>query len=158
MTENERNTSMVVRFVGLVSLICAIAIASVNIQNPSDPLFFIVSGGVVADFVRIVLSSMMVAGAFYKIPKSLHAEIFLPFLGGFLLLAGLSGFFSNSYDFLLYNYIKPLDFLLLAEVGVVTNLIALEAHKPMLHFSDPYQRTFTIAVLPQLKKVKTAAA
>jgi hypothetical protein len=48
---------MTVRFVGLVSLICAIAIASVNIQNPMDPLFFIVSGGIIADTVRIFLSA-----------------------------------------------------------------------------------------------------
>jgi hypothetical protein len=149
---------MVVRFVSLVSLICAVAIASVNIQNPSDPLFFIVSGGIVADLVRIILAGIMVAGAYYRIPKTLHPESFLPFIGVLLIMFGISGFFMNSFDFLLYNYIKPLDFLIFAEAGVVASLIALEAHKPMLHFSDPTQRAFTIAVLPRLKKVKHATA
>ena len=66
---------MVVRFVSLVSLICAIAIASVNIQNTSDPLFFIVSGGALADTMRIILASLMVIGAYIKLPKTLHPEI-----------------------------------------------------------------------------------
>jgi hypothetical protein len=87
---------MIVRFVSLVSLICAIAIASVNVMN--------------------------------------------------------------SFDYIFYNYIRPLDFLLLAEVGIISNLVALEANKPMMHFSDPYRRAFTIAVLPKLKKIKAAAA
>jgi hypothetical protein len=149
---------MVVRFVSLVSLICAIAIASVNVQNPTDPLFFIVSGGVLADLCRIFLASIMVAGAFYRIPKTMHPESFLPIIGAFFIMFGISGFFMNSFDFILYGYIKPLDFLLFAEAGVVANLIALEAHKPMLHFSDPTQRAFTIAVLPHLKKTKHATA
>jgi hypothetical protein len=149
---------MTVRFVGLVSLICAIAIASVNIQNPMDPLFFIVSGGIIADTVRIFLSGLMVAGAFYKIPKTMHPKSFLPIFGIAMIVLGITGFVMNSFDYILYDYIKPLDFMMLAEVGIVANLIALEAHKPMLHFSDPYQRTFTIAVLPKLKKIKPATA
>jgi hypothetical protein len=130
VTEGE--TDMVVRFVSLVSLICAIAIASVNIQNSSDPLFFIVSGGALADTMRIILASLMVVGAYVKIPKTLHPEIFLSIIGAVLIALGLSGFIMNSFDYIFYNYVKPLDFLLLAEVGVVANLVALEAHKPML--------------------------
>jgi hypothetical protein len=149
---------MTVRFVSLVSLICAIAIASVNIQNPMDPLFFIVAGGFAADTIRILLSCAMVAGAFYKIPKTMHPQSFLPIFGITMIVLGGAGFLMNSFDYILYDYIKPLDFMMLAEVGIVTNLIALEAHKPMLHFSDPYQRTFTIAVLPKLKKIKPATA
>jgi hypothetical protein len=149
---------MIVRFVSLVSLICAIAIASVNVQNPSDPLFFIVSGGVAADTARILLAGLMVAGSFFRIPKTMHPEIFLTIFGSTVMLIGLGGFITNSFDYVFYDYIRPLDLLMFAEVGVVANLIAFEAHKPMLHFSDPYQRAVTIAVLPKLKKVKPAAA
>jgi hypothetical protein len=149
---------MIVRFVSLVSLICAIAIASVNVQNSSDPLFFIVAGGALADTIRILLTGLMVVGAYVKIPKTFRPEIFLSVIGVSLVAIGLCGFVMNSFDYIFYNYIRPLDFLLLAEVGIISNLVALEANKPMMHFSDPYRRAFTIAVLPKLKKIKAAAA
>jgi hypothetical protein len=90
---------MIVRFVSLVSLICAIAIASVNVQNPSDPLFFIVSGGVAADTARILLAGLMVAGSFFRIPKTMHPEIFLTFFGSTVILIGLGGFITNSLSY-----------------------------------------------------------
>jgi hypothetical protein len=149
---------MIVKFVSLVSLICSLAIASVNLQDPSDPLFFIVAGGAWADAVRILLSALLVGGAFFKIPKNIHPEPVLLALGTVLISFGISGFLMNSFDFVLYDYIKPLDFLLVAEVGVISSLIGLEAHTPMFHFSDPYRRTISVAFLPKLRKIKPAAA
>jgi hypothetical protein len=149
---------MLVKFVSLVTLICAIAIASVNIQNSSDPLFFIVAGGIGADLIRIVLAGGMVAAAFLPLPKRIHPEVSVLLLGILLISFGITGFVMNSFDYVLYNYVKPLDFLMLSEAGIVTSLAALETNKQMVHFYDPYRRTFTIAFLPKLKKVKTAAA
>jgi hypothetical protein len=149
---------MFVKFVALISLICTVAISSLNIKDSSDPLFFIVAGGIVANLIRILLAALMVTGAFFSIPKRWHIEPVLLIFGSLLVALGISGFILNSFDYALYNYVKPLDFLMVSEAGIIANLVALEAHKPMFHFQEPYQRTFTIAVLPHLRKIKTATA
>jgi hypothetical protein len=147
---------MLVKFVALISLICAVAISSLNIKDASDPLFLIVAGGIVANLVRVLLASLMVAGAFFSVPKRWHIKPVLLILGALLVALGFSGFILNSFDFALYDYIKPLDFLMVSEAGIVASLVALEAHKPMFRLQEPYQRTFTIAVLPHLRKIKPA--
>jgi hypothetical protein len=149
---------MLVKIFSVVNLICAVALLSLNIKDGSDPIFYIVAGGLGASFARILLASLMVAGAYFSLPKKWHPETQLLLLGFLLVAFGVSGFIYNSFDFALYNYIKPLDFLMVAEAGIVSSLIALEAHKPMFHFREPYQRAFTIAFLPHLKKIKPATA
>jgi len=149
---------MMVKFVSLVSLICAIAILSLNIKDGSDPMFFIVAGGLGANIMRLTLAGLMVFGSFYKMPKRWHIEPQLFLVGALFIAFGVSGFILNSFDFMLYNYIKPLDFLMVAQTGVIASLVALEAHKPMFRFTQPYRQTISVAFLPQLRKVKHAAA
>jgi hypothetical protein len=128
---------MLVKFVSLVTLICAVAIALVNIQNPTDPLFFIVSGGVGADLARLGISIFMVLAATFALPKKMHPQLSLSLLGVSLIALGIVGFGMNSFNYALYDYVKPLDFLLLSDVGIMSCLIALEANKPVMHFYDP---------------------
>jgi hypothetical protein len=147
---------MLVRFVSLVTLICAIAIALVNIQNSSDPLFFIVSGGFGADLARLAISGLMVVAATFALPKKMHPQLTFSLLGVSLIALGLVGFVMNSFNYALYDYIKPMDFLMLSDLGIMSCLIALEANKPVIHFYDPYRRAVAVATLPKLKKTKTA--
>jgi hypothetical protein len=148
---------MLVKFFSLVTLICAVAIGLANIQNSSDPLFFIVTGGWIADIARIGLAALMVVWATFAPPKTIRPQAPLLLLGVLLVGFGVIGFFLNSFNYSLYNYVKPLDCLMLAEAGIVSSLVALEANKPMVHFYDPYRRVFTIAALPKLKKIKTVS-
>jgi hypothetical protein len=149
---------MIVKLVSLVNLICVVAISSLNLKNASDPMFFIVAGGVGANLVRILLAGLMISAAFVSLPKKWRFEPGLLFLGFLLVALGISGFVLNSFDYALYNYIKPLDFLIISEAGIVASLVALEAHKPIFRFKNPYQRTFTIAFLPRLRDIKPATA
>ena len=149
---------MLVKFISLVSLICAVAISSVNLKDASDPLFFIVSGGLGPDLSRIALSAFMVLLAFFALPKKAHLVRSLLLTGTALIGIGITGVVISSVNYALYDYIKPLDFLMIIETGIVSNLVALEAHKPMFHFSDPYRKAFTIAFLPHLRNIKSAAA
>jgi hypothetical protein len=148
---------MLVKFFSFVTLICAVAIALVDIHDSKDPLFFIVSGGWGADIVRIGLSVLMAVWATFALPKKLRSQNTLLILGALFFILWIIGFFLNSFNYALYNYVKPLDCLMIAEVGIVSGLVALEANKPMVHFYDPYRRVFTIAALPKLKKIKAAS-
>jgi hypothetical protein len=149
---------MLVKFFSFVTLICAVAIGFANIQNSLDPLFFIVTGGWIADIIRIALASLMVIWATFALPKKARPQNTMLILGALLVGFGVVGFFLNSFNFALYNYVKPLDCLMIAEAGIVSSLIALEANKPVVHFYDPYRRVFTIAALPKLKNIKAAQA
>jgi|GEM_PF-4220888 len=148
---------MLVKFVSLVNLICTVAILSLNLKDGSDPMFFIVAGGVGANILRVTLAGLMVFGAFYRVPKRWRIEPLLFLVGAVFIALGLSGFILNSFDFMFYNYVKPLDFLMVAQTGIISSLVALEAHKPMFRFTQPYRQTISVAFLPHLKKLKPAA-
>jgi predicted ABC-type sugar transport system permease subunit len=149
---------MLVKIFSVVNLICALAILSLNIKDGTDPMFFIVAGGIGANIGRIILATVMVVGAFFSMPKKWHPEPELLMLGFALVAFGVSGFILNSFNFALYSYIKPLDFLMIAEAGIVSSLVALEAHKPMFHFQEVHKRTFSVPFLPHFKKIKPATA
>jgi hypothetical protein len=126
---------MYLKFVSLISLMCALAILSVDLSSPSDPLFFIVSGGFLEEVVRFIMVGFLMTAAFTDLPSSRTFKRSLLILGWPLIMLGGVGFLSNSFDYSWYNFLKPLDYLLMIELGVVMNVLALEPQNTAQHFA-----------------------
>lgn len=118
---------MLLKFVSLITLISSLAIFSLNTKNPSDPMFFIVTGGAWAGVARILLAIILVLITTIKLPGRPATKIALGIFGLPLIIMGAAGIFTNSFDFALYGLIKPLDFLLIIETGIIMEVLALES-------------------------------
>jgi hypothetical protein len=99
-----------------------------DINNPKDPIFFIISGGMSIEVLRSVLISLIAIGAFIAVPKDGYFRIFLGIMGASLLITGGVGSYINTFDYTL-NFIKPLDLLLIFQMGIMLSILALEPQR-----------------------------
>jgi hypothetical protein len=150
---------MFLKFVSLVNLMCALAILSVDLTNPADPLFFIVSGGVLEEVVRFSVVFALIFVTFITLPTRRGFRNTLMILGWPLMALGVVGFLTNSFDYSWYGMLKPLDFLLLIETGIVMNVLALEPQRSAHHFVLlPNHRHMLISAFTlRLQKLKSAS-
>jgi hypothetical protein len=149
---------MYLRFISLINLMCALAILSVDLTNPSDPLFFIVSGGILEEIVRFTIVFAMLYVAFVALPAGRTFKKMLLLIGWLLVIFGAAGFLFNSFDFRLYEVIKPLDFLVLIEAGLVMNLLVIEPQKTTHFMLLPNHRHLIISAFGlHLRKIKSAS-
>lgn len=148
---------MFVKLVSLTSLMTALAIFSVDATDPSDPLFYIVSGGVIHELFRFALIAILFIGAFAKLPNTRRFRISMAVFGWPLIILGAAGFLTNSFDYVWYGILKPLDFFFIVETGLVMNILALEPQKSA-HFSLlPFRKSFSISALNlRLRQIKSA--
>jgi hypothetical protein len=114
---------MITKFLSLAALITSAALFSLDLKNPQDPIFFVVSGGLIAEIARFMLVLLATAVVFAKLPKSLAFKVTLSLSGASFILGGFVGaylgYFNASID------IKPVDFLMLAETGIILMIVAL---------------------------------
>jgi hypothetical protein len=148
---------MFVKLVALTSLMCALAIFSVDITNASDPLFYIVSGGILQELLRFALVAALMIGAFTALPKTRGFRIGLAIFGLPLIILGVAGFLTNSFDYSWYGVVEPLDFLLFIEAGIVMNVLALEPQSDTHFVFMPYHRSLLISAFSmRLRQMKSA--
>jgi hypothetical protein len=149
---------MFLKLVGLTSFMCTLAIFSVDITNSTDPLFYIVSGGIFHELLRFGLTAVLMFAAFGALPKNRGLRTALGVFGWPLIILGSAGFLTNSFDYAWYNVLQPLDFLLVIELGIVMNVLALEpaANKHFVLF--PYHRHLLISAFSmRLHQLKSAS-
>lgn len=137
---------MFVKFVSLATLICSVAISSADFKDPTDPLFFIVSGGAVLGIVRILFSLALVVLTFVRLPKIKSFRIGLAIFGLPLMILGLVGLVTNSFDYAWYGLIKPLDYLLIIETGIVMNVLALQPQQQPVRISWQWARNQALLI------------
>lgn len=148
---------MFVKFVALATLICSVAIASTNFKDPNDPIFFIVSGGIALGIARTVFALALVVLTFTRLPKSSSFRIGLSIFGLPLIILGSAGLLTNSFDYAWYGFIKPLDYLLIIEAGIVMNVLALQPQRQPVHISWQWahnQALFISAFKLRLQKLR----
>jgi hypothetical protein len=150
---------MYLKFVSLINLMCALAILSVDLSSPSDPLFFIVSGGFLGEVLRSMMVGLLLAAAFLALPSTRALKRSLLIFGWPMILLGGAGFLSNSFDYSWYNFLKPLDYLIVIELGVVMNVLALEPQKTAQHFTlIPNRQHLLISAFSlRMQKLKSAS-
>jgi hypothetical protein len=150
---------MYLKFVSLISLMCALAILSVDLTNPSDPLFFIVSGGVIDEIARLSTVLFLLFASFIALPTNSAFKRSLMIVGLPLTILGGVGFLSNSFDYAWYSFLKPLDFLFMIEAGIAMNVLALEPQKSTTHFMLlPHHRHLIISAFSlRLRQLKSAS-
>jgi hypothetical protein len=117
---------MITKFLSLAALITSAALFSLDQNNPQDPVFFIVSGGQLVEILRIFLSLFVVMAVFATLPKNPIFRTALKYVGIGFILAGLIGSYIG------YVYIapiKPVDFMMITEAGIILMLVSLSPQK-----------------------------
>lgn len=117
---------MLIQFLSFVTLVCSSVILSLNIKNPLDPLFYIITGGTLACILRIVVAAVLVIASLTVVESHKPIRITLAVLGLLMVSLGIAGIFANSFAYAWYGLVKPLDFILAIEIGIILNLLALE--------------------------------
>jgi hypothetical protein len=117
---------MSIILLSIVSFFCSLVILLFGINNSSDPLFFVVSGALAICLVRLFVCGIFVAISYVELPNSQALKNFLAMAGTTAIVFSAAGFFTNSFNFSLYGIMKPLDYLLMAEIGIMMSILAFE--------------------------------
>jgi hypothetical protein len=117
---------MITKFLSLAALITSAALFSLDQNNPQDPIFYVVSGGQLVEVVRMLLSLFVVMAVFATLPKNPVFRTGLKFTGAGLMLAG---FIGSYIGYVYIAPIKPVDFLMFAEAGIILMLVSLSPQK-----------------------------
>lgn len=105
----------------LVGMICLLLVV-----EPTDPLFYaFVSGSLWSAIGKFLIMAGVVSLAFRKKFKYLASPAICAAVGASLICFGVIGLMVPQMDYVLFNYVKFLDFLLAMEIGVILSLASL---------------------------------
>ncbi len=110
----------------LVTLLCILITCLLGLGNPNDPLTWLVSNNLTIILAKLVFGALVVSFAYHLKCGSILLRT--PIALGGLAVIGLAVavIFSTPILGALYNYLRILDILLIAQAGVVLVLSALE--------------------------------
>jgi hypothetical protein len=145
---------MIAKLVSLITLMSSVGLYILSASDPMDPLFFIISNNIAVEITRVLFLAALALAVFFPIIKQAQMQKVMGCVGGLFIIAGIIGFMTNGLSYLLYNYFRPLDFVILTEAGIVSTLLALEpqtqtADKPLFSLSMPH---------PFSKKLRSTAS
>lgn len=101
----------------------------------NDALFLFISSNLLVNICMIGLSSYLVWLSFQSEFKR-AAPYVASVLGAVLFtIAGMVGILSASFDRYMFDVIKPLDYVLLFEAGILLGICALSYKHPVVSFS-----------------------
>jgi hypothetical protein len=118
---------MINRIVSLLVLLCVVAVLIWGVLGPSNPLFFFISSNKWLSIVRLLVAGSLVWVSFGSVVNT--AELKRTAYRGGLVLMGLGTllFLLTQVQTALFDYLKPLDLLLLVEAGVIYSSVSLAA-------------------------------
>jgi preprotein translocase subunit Sss1 len=129
---------MITKFLSLAGLITSAALFSLDQNNPQDPIFFVVSGGQAVEILRIFIALFVVMAVFARLPNKPMLRTALKVAGIGLTLFGVIGSYIG------YVYIapiKPVDFLMITEAGIILSLVSLSPVVPVRQSKPRQKRT-----------------
>jgi hypothetical protein len=132
---------MVAKFITAVLFVLAIFIAIFS-HNSNDPLYLFISGNILINIARLIIIGTLLAICLHGyIHNSKVRQALMGF--GFIMLGfGLLSMANMSIESALYNYLKPLDYILISELGVTATLMSLALPK---HASARYEEMPVLA-------------
>lgn len=121
---------MVSKFICVALFIAVVATMILSTTNMHDPLFMFLSDNPITGGIRLAIVASLLAMSFsnrvLKPPFRVVLKAFSIFLGVF----GLVTLFTNSMGWALYNYVMPLDSILMIEAGIMFGLAILSTAEP----------------------------
>jgi hypothetical protein len=118
---------MVDRFVSVATLLCVVIVAIVGIKSPNYPLFLFISSNLAVGLARISLVLLMIKVSFCQRIGSMRVCKYLGWAGIGLMSLAACSLWMTSVEGALYNFLKPMDLLLIMEAGVIFSLASLNS-------------------------------
>jgi hypothetical protein len=137
---------MTTRFINSVLFLVALFV-TVFSHNSIDPLYLFISGNMVTNIVRLIIFGALLAINLRGYIEDDRARQALKIFGFSMLAFGMLSLWNMNIESALYGFLKPLDFMLVAEVGITAALMALtiprKAPKSQQSFVD-YARPYAL--------------
>lgn len=116
---------MIGKVSGIVMFVCSAAIYVLALQSPDDPLLLFVSGNPLVSSLRLILAISLIVISFKtKFRYKETPKIILAF-GAPLAILSVFSLFDSTVEYSLYSFIKPLDYVMLLQMGLTYSLIGL---------------------------------
>jgi len=134
------------------TLLCLLAIALVGHINPTDPLFAFVSIEQASMLFKLGLVAAMVSLTFLSLAKNAVLRASLAIVGLGLLSFGAVTLLVNPFGAALYEFLKPLDLLLVMEAGIIFTISAIDKQ-----IEPKYQSTGSVKVPVKVSSTRKPA-
>lgn len=124
----------------LLSLATATAIVYVYLQSrlhSEDALFLVISSSPLVNLVLLAIAGLAVRLAFNNSFSSVVSYCFGLILAITLSVVGIAGLAYSSIDNYFGGLVKPLDYVVLLQLGVIFSLSLLSSGHPFIRFSLP---------------------
>jgi hypothetical protein len=115
------------RVISIVLFALALVTFISTSTNTLDPLFLFLADNPLSGALRLAIAASLLAVTFRCQLFTSNQISTILFLGFSLIVFGGASLFSNSMGWALYNYLMPLDSLLLVEAGIIYSLTGLNA-------------------------------
>jgi hypothetical protein len=123
---------MIIKGLSLITAAVILIIYQQSQLNSNDALFLFTSNNIVVNISLIALAVTAVRLSFINKFKRNWPYAFTVFGGVLLSVFGVAGVILSQVDYLFFNVFGPLDFLFLAEIGVIFSVCALSyQHQPL---------------------------
>lgn len=123
------------RVISIVLFVLALITFISTSTNTLDPLFLFLADNPLSGALRLAIAASLLAVTFKRPLFTSNQISTILFIGFSLIIFGATSLFSNSMGWALYNYLMPLDSLLLTEAGIIFSLTGLNAtavEKPLI--------------------------
>ncbi len=123
---------MIKKVISLTMVVATLIVYLQSQMQSNDPLFLFLSNNLVVNLSLIGLASFTVWLSFQTKFRNSYIYWLVSRLAVVLVIVGLAGSLSASLDRYILDVIKPLDYLILLETGILFSICALTyAHPPV---------------------------
>lgn len=131
---------MTIKITALLTSVSVAVLYLFSLKYPNDPYFYIISSSAVIAAGRLLVAAAMLYLALRKRLYFNFSHTLLYTLGALFVVAGFAGIIIAPFDYALFNYLKPLDFIFMIEAGLYFGLAATSFEhgtKPLPRLSRP---------------------
>lgn len=125
--------------------------------QPSGALFLLMSPNTAINVGWLVAAALMVRLSFTDRFKTQSGYIITAALSALAILIGGIGLFASGFNYLFFSWFGPIDFLLLAQLGVILGICALSyQHQPVKLSALTFKRPKILLPKPALSVPRLA--
>lgn len=136
---------MVSKVICVVLFLVALATTMFSASTMLEPLFLFLSDNPITGGIRLAIATSLLAVSFTTRVLKPPFRAVLKTFSVFLVTFGVTSLFTNSMGWALYNYVMPLDSLLMMEAGIMFGLAILNTRENQPSISVKKQKTSTTA-------------
>lgn len=136
---------MVSKFICVVLFIVTLVATIFSTSAMLDPLFLFLSDNPITGGIRLAIVASLLAVSFTSRALKPPFRVVLRTFSIFLVIFGVTSLFTNSMGWALYNYVMPLDSVLMMEAGIMFGLAILNTRETKTHPTTKKTNTTTSA-------------